>query len=61
VSGKLVYVTALLPYVVLTILGIRAWMLPGAAEGIRFFIYPDFSRLADFKIWTDAASKTTQF
>jgi SNF family Na+-dependent transporter len=57
VSGKLVYVTSLFPYVVLTILGIRGWMLPGAAEGIKFYIYPDFSRLSDVKVWSDAANQ----
>jgi SNF family Na+-dependent transporter len=55
VSGKLVYVTATFPYLVLLVLGIRGWMLPGAADGIKFYIYPDFSRLLDQTIWIDAA------
>ena len=57
VSGKLVYVTSLFPYVVLLILGIRGWILPGADKGIRFYIYPDLSRLRDVKVWSDAASQ----
>ncbi len=57
VSGKLVYFTSIFPYVVLLILGIRGWLLPGAAEGIRFYIYPDLSRLSDIKVWYDAASQ----
>ena len=53
--GKLVYFTALFPYVVLLILGIRGWMLPGADIGIKYYIYPDISRLADVNVWVDAA------
>jgi SNF family Na+-dependent transporter len=55
VSGKLVYFTSIFPYVILLILGIRGWMLEGAEEGIKFFIYPDFNRLKDFNVWMDAA------
>ena len=58
VSGKLVYFTSLFPYVVLLILGIRGWLLPGADKGIKFYIYPEFSRLSDIKVWSDAACKS---
>ncbi len=58
VSGKLVYFTAIFPYVVLLILGIRGWMLPGARKGIEFYIKPDISRLSDVGVWLDAASIT---
>ena len=40
---------------VLLILGINGWMLPGAELGIRYYIYPDFSKLWDYQVWTDAA------
>ena len=57
VAGKLVYFTALFPYVVLLILGIRGWLLPGAADGIKYYIYPDFSKLGNLQVWSDAACK----
>lgn len=30
-------------------------MLPGADIGIKYYIYPDISRLADVNVWVDAA------
>merc|ERR1711953_419315 len=54
-SGKVVYLTATFPYVVLIILLIRAVTLEGASLGISFYLTPDFSRLADIKVWEAAA------
>ncbi len=48
--GKVVYVTATVPYIFLTILLIRGLLLPGAADGIIFYLTPDFSRLKEFKV-----------
>ncbi|CAF1058426.1 unnamed protein product [Rotaria sordida] len=60
-SGKLrlyvVYFTAVFPYVILLILGIRGWTLPGMSRGIYFYMKPDLSRLADQRVWNDAANQ----
>ncbi|XP_060076525.1 sodium-dependent proline transporter-like [Ylistrum balloti] len=54
-SGKVVYVTALLPYFILTIIFIRTLLLPGAADGIIFFITPDMNKLSEAQVWLEAA------
>lgn len=54
-SGKVVYFTSLFPYVVLLILGIKGWTLPGAGIGIEFYLKPDFNKLLEISVWFDAA------
>ncbi|XP_063399274.1 sodium- and chloride-dependent glycine transporter 1-like [Mytilus trossulus] len=53
--GKVVYVTALLPYVILTIILIRGLTLDGSVDGVIMFLRPDFSHLLKLQVWLEAA------
>lgn len=49
-SGKVAYFTALFPYVVLFILLGRGATLPGAYEGVMFFIKPQWDKLLTIEV-----------
>uniref|UniRef100_A0A671LSD9 Transporter n=1 Tax=Sinocyclocheilus anshuiensis TaxID=1608454 RepID=A0A671LSD9_9TELE len=55
-TGKAVYVTSTLPYVVLTIFLIRGLTLKGSVDGIKFLFTPDV-RLANPSTWLDAGAQ----
>ncbi|XP_052122432.1 sodium-dependent dopamine transporter-like [Frankliniella occidentalis] len=55
-SGLVVWVTATMPYVVLTILLIRGLMLPGALTGIQYYLQPELARLQDTQVSSSPVS-----
>lgn len=50
-TGKAVYITATLPYIILFFLLIHGISLEGATDGILYFITPTFEKLFDFGCW----------
>ena len=47
---QVVWFTALFPYVVLLVLLCRGAMLPGAGTGLRYYLTPNFTRLASSEV-----------
>ncbi|XP_029919764.1 sodium-dependent neutral amino acid transporter B(0)AT1-like [Myripristis murdjan] len=56
-TGKAVYITSTLPYVVLTIFLIRGLTLKGSIEGIKFLFTPDVNELLNPSAWLDAGAQ----
>nr|XP_040038347.1 sodium- and chloride-dependent GABA transporter ine [Gasterosteus aculeatus aculeatus] len=56
-TGKVVYFTALFPYVILIALLINNAQLPGALDGISFFIFPVWDKLLSVEVWVNAAAQ----
>lgn len=56
-SGKVVYVTALLPYFLLIIMLLRGLTLEGSGSGLYYLFYPDWSKLGNFKVWRDGVNQ----
>ncbi|KRY58071.1 Sodium- and chloride-dependent GABA transporter 1, partial [Trichinella britovi] len=54
-AGKVIYVLATVPYILLLVLLIRGLLLTNSMKGIEFFLIPDFSRLTSSEVWGDAA------
>lgn len=56
-AGKVVYLTATLPYVLLTVIIIRGCTLPGSWDGLKFYILPKWSALMRIQVWIAAATQ----
>lgn len=53
--GRASYVTALFPYVILSLLLVRVLTLDGAWDGIKLFFTPQWEKLIDPSVWFEAA------
>ncbi|CAL1291877.1 unnamed protein product [Larinioides sclopetarius] len=56
-SGKVVYVTATFPYLVLVIFFFRGITLDGMEKGLEHLFTPDWSKLADPVVWLEAGTQ----
>uniref|UniRef100_A0A914BVQ2 Uncharacterized protein n=1 Tax=Acrobeloides nanus TaxID=290746 RepID=A0A914BVQ2_9BILA len=54
-SGKVVYVTVILPYIILLVLFARFMTLPGSINGLIHFFKPDWNALKNVQVWGEAA------
>ena len=55
--GKVVFFTVTIPWALLVVFMIRGMTLSGASEGLRYYLTPVWSRLADPQIWLAAISQ----
>ncbi|KAM9561777.1 sodium- and chloride-dependent GABA transporter 2-like isoform 2-T2 [Salvelinus alpinus] len=56
-TGKAACFTATFPYVMLLVLFVRGVTLPGAIDGMFYYMYPNATRLADQQVWMDAGTQ----
>ncbi|XP_075552545.1 sodium- and chloride-dependent GABA transporter 1-like isoform X2 [Dermacentor variabilis] len=56
-SGKIIWCTALFPYVILLVLLVRGVTLPGASVGLLFYVTPQWEKLLDPHVWIAAGTQ----
>ncbi|KTG03559.1 hypothetical protein cypCar_00017088, partial [Cyprinus carpio] len=54
---QVVYFTAVFPYLVLVVLFVHGVSLPGALNGITYYLKPNWSKLSEAQVWIDAATQ----
>jgi len=52
--SKVVYFTVIIPWLLLVVFIIRGVTLPGAVEGLNFYLTPDFAKLKEPQVWLAA-------
>ncbi len=52
--SKVVYITVFLPWLILIVFVIRSVMLPGAMEGLHYYLYPVMEKLMNPRVWVAA-------
>ncbi|CDS37578.1 sodium:chloride dependent neurotransmitter [Echinococcus multilocularis] len=56
-SGKVLYITATAPFVLMAVLLGRTATLEGAKKGILYYMEPKWEALASFEVWSDAGTQ----
>jgi len=55
--GKVVYFTVIIPWIILIVFVIRGVTLPGAIQGLKYYLTPQFGALLNYKVWLAAYSQ----
>jgi len=55
--GRVVYVTVTVPWLILIVFVIRGVTLPGAMEGLKYYLTPNFAQLRNPELWHAAFSQ----
>jgi len=55
--GKVVYFTVTIPWIIIVIFVIRGLTLPGAFEGVKYYLTPNFKMLLQPELWHAAFSQ----
>lgn len=56
-TGKIVYFTAVAPYILLLLIFIRGITLNGAVNGLVYYLKPDLSRPLEPQVWIDGGTQ----
>ncbi|EUB64015.1 Sodium- and chloride-dependent GABA transporter [Echinococcus granulosus] len=56
-SGKVLYITATAPFLLMAVLLGRTATLEGAKKGILYYMEPKWEALASFEVWSDAGTQ----